>query len=67
MLELSTSETVQKKKSIDVEAPTLISADNLDLKKAIDEVNSELNKIEAFFLHETQDIDNSTESKRAIK
>ena len=33
------------------------NADNLELKKAIDEVNSELNKLEEFFLHETQEIE----------
>ena len=54
-------------KSIDQKAPELENSENLELRKAIDEVNSELNKLEEFFLHDNQEIDYSIKSKEKDK
>lgn len=56
-----------KEKSIEQNTPELENAENLELRKAIEEVNSELNKLEEFFLHENQEVENSMESKKIFK
>jgi hypothetical protein len=58
---------LSKEKSIEQNTPELENAENLELRKAIEEVNSELNKLEEFFLHENQEVENSMESKKIFK
>jgi len=58
---------LSKEKSIEQNIPELENAENLELRKAIEEVNSELNKLEEFFLHENQEVENSMESKKIFK
>ncbi len=58
---------MSKEKSIEQNTPELENAENLELRKAIEEVNSELNKLEEFFLHENQEVENSMESKKIFK